>query len=145
MWLNLHLFLRVHCLSSSENTQRLFELPSLYVKKQTSWSFLMVCSVRWGLVLIIFLCCPTGGMTRNPKCTMFCSACQKFHPASFTSYVKEQTQTGTFVWMWGGMWVSLYIQSVFNNYICFLLAQTHPQQCHVHWPQPSSWQCRWWW
>lgn len=37
------------CLSSSENTPRLFELPSLYVKHKHA-SFLIICNSRIGVM-----------------------------------------------------------------------------------------------
>lgn len=46
--------------------------------------------------LMVFTCCLTGGTTRKPKCTIFCSACQKCHPPSSTFYAKRRTQTGRF-------------------------------------------------
>ena len=74
----------------------------LWKHSTTFWTSIFVrktqhdncCAVRQDFVLMKFLCCPTGGMTRKPRCTMFCSACRRFHSQSSTYCAKEQTQTG---------------------------------------------------
>lgn len=45
-------------------------------------------------ILSFFCVDPSGGMTKKAKCTVLCSACQRFHQASCTCYGKEPTQTG---------------------------------------------------
>lgn len=124
-----------YLLSSSENTPRLFELPSLYVKYKSRCSGQSQPAWYQWRFLVPF----AGGTTRKQKCTMFCSACQKFPPANFTFYAKEQTLTGT--------GVGLQVQSTLLQicpYMCvYLFAQICAQQRRVHRPQSPSWQCGW--
>lgn len=128
-------------LFSSENTPRLFELPSLYVK-YWFWSWWQWMGMKNNLDFSdtsLFFFFP-GGTIRKQKCTMFCSACQRFHPVNFTFYTKEQTLTGTSVWLQVEGTTSANI----SIHVLFLV---FPQMCFkqgcVHRPQSASRHCRW--
>lgn len=65
---------------------------------------------------------------------MFCSACQKFPPANFIFYAKEQTLTGTGI----GLQVQGALLQICIYMGAYLFAQICAQQRRVRRPQSPS-------